>query len=389
MLLLRLAAIYLGGRVVTTVFLLLASANAPLSSRFGRGATLFDYILAWDARWYWIVATSGYPSELPRVDSGEVGENAWAFMPVFPFLARGFGALLGHYGYGALLVAFVAGFLCCLVLYGILREKIGDVAATWAVVFFSASPLAVFFQVGYAETLFLLFVLVGIWCLQRRRYGWLYLVIPLMGFSRPGVLAFALLMGLFGLMRWFRRREEPLHRLEVIHILALGAIATAVGFSWQFIAAAVTGNPTAYFETELAWRRLWVSDAGGFVPFEGWIQGVDFWSRTWGLPEWMAGVLGVGTLVAIAAILLFEPHVRRLGPETRLWAASYLLYLVAVFFPQSSIFRLLFPLAPLWGAVALPRSLGWRIGVVVACLAGQWWWIWNMYGVGMTFWQIP
>ena len=69
-------------------------------------------------------------------------------------------------------------------------------------------------------------------------------------------------------------------------------------------------------------------------------------------------------------MLLFEPHVRRLGVELRLWSASYLLYLLLVFFPQSSIFRLLVPLSPLWGAFALPRSTAWRIGVLAAGLVG-------------------
>ena len=59
---------------------------------------------------------------------------------------------------------------------------------------------------------------------------------------------------------------------------------------------------------------------------------------------------------------------KRLGVEVRLWGASYLVYLLAVFFPQSSIFRLLVPLSPLWGAVALPRSTAWRVGVLAACL---------------------
>jgi hypothetical protein len=81
--------------------------------------------------------------------------------------------------------------------------------------------------------------------------------------------------------------------------------------------------------------------------------------------------------------------VRRVGVEVRLWCASYLVYLLAVFFPQSSIFRLLFPLSPLWGAVAVPRSRAWRVGVLVCCLVGQWWWIYNMYGLADTYWRIP
>jgi len=91
----------------------------------------------------------------------------------------------------------------------------------------------------------------------------------------------------------------------------------------------------------------------------------------------------------VAAILLLAPGVRRLGMEIRLWSASYLLYLLAVFFPQSSTFRLLVPLSPLWGAVAVGRHPAWRIGVLIAGLAGQWWWIYNMYALGNTLWQIP
>ena len=82
----------------------------------------------------------------------------------------------------------------------------------------------------------------------------------------------------------------------------------------------------------------------------------------WGLSP-VIGFVVVGAAVAvIAALLLFEPHVRRLGVELRLWSASYLVYLLLVFFPQSSIFRLLVPLSPLWGAFALPRSTAWRSG---------------------------
>ena len=63
--------------------------------------------------------------------------------------------------------------------------------------------------------------------------------------------------------------------------------------------------------------------------------------------------------------------------------------LAAYFFPQSSIFRLLVPLSPLWGAFAVPRSPVWRVGVLIACLAGQWWWIYNMYALGNSTWQVP
>lgn len=385
---LKIALIYLSARVVTTAFLLLASAMSDADSRFGRRPGLGPFVVGWDAQWYWLIAFSGYPASLPLTESGAVAENAWAFMPIYAYLAHMAGVPFGYWGAGAFLVALVAGFGCCLVLFRLVRERLGDTTALWSVVLFAAAPLAALFQVGYAESLFLLWLLLALWCVQLRRYGWLYALIPLMAFTRPGVLAFALFLGVFGVWRWATRRREALHRFEVVHILALGALSVVTGFAWQVIVGVVTGDRGGYLATELAWRRNWIADPGFFVPFHGWFAGAEFWLRMWGARPGWGVAAGIAVLLAAAAVL-FEPHVRRLGVETRLWAASYLVYLAAVFFPQSSIFRLLFPLSPLWGAVAAPRSLLWRFTALTLCLGGQWWWIWNMYGLGKTFWQVP
>ncbi|WP_438352577.1 hypothetical protein [Microbacterium sp. CJ88] len=384
------ALIYVGARLITTGFLVLAAQLAGQGTRFGPNATIGDFFLGWDAQWYWYVAVNGYPSVLPVTDAGLVKENQWAFMPVYAYLSQGLGVLLGSWGAAAVAISLVAGFLACWVLFRMLRDRIGDGAALWAVAFFASAPLAAMFQVGYAESLFLLWLLLALWALMRRRYGWLYLLIPLMGFTRPGVLAFALLLGLIGVWRWMHRRTEPLPIREIVHIVALGALAVVVGFAWQVIAGVATGDSGAYLATELAWRRNWLpASDGGFLPFDGFVQGAAFWFGTWGLGPVTGYVVLALAVVAIAVLLLFEPHVKRLGVELRLWSASYLVYLLAVFFPQSSLFRLLLPLSPLWGAAAVPRSTPWRIAVLAACLLGQWWWIYNMYALGNTYWQIP
>ncbi|MFK3679905.1 hypothetical protein ACI2IP_19440 [Microbacterium sp. NPDC090218] len=387
---LRIAVIYLAARVITTVFLLVAAALSTAISRFGADAGLVDFILGWDAQWYWLVAESGYPTELPLTDSGDVAENAWAFMPVFAYAAKAVGFLFGSWGVGAFLISLVAGYLACLALHRLLRDRIGGGAATWAVVFFAAGPIAAMFQVGYAETLFLLLLFLALDATIRRHYAWLYALIPVMAFTRPGVLAFALFLGLHGIARWFRRKQDPLSGREIAHIIALGVLATVTGFAWQLIAGVVTGDPGAYLATELAWRRHWiVGGVDGFVPFEGWVQASQFWFGFWGLPQWWGPVALVLLVAVAAAALLYSPQVRAVGGDLRLWSASYLLYLLAVFFPQSSTFRLLLPLSPLWGAVAVPRSRLWRIGVLATCLLGQWLWIYHVYALGSTFWQVP
>ncbi len=387
---LRIAVVYLAARVVTTGFLLLAASQSTSLSRFGAGAGLADFILGWDAQWYWWVAEYGYPAVLPLTDSGEVGENAWAFMPVYAYLAKAVGLVFGSWGAGALVVSVVAGYLAALALHRLLRPRIGASASMWAVVFFVAGPLGALFQVGYAESLFLLLLFLALDAVARRRFGRLYLLVAVMAFTRPGILAFALFLGLYGIWRWTRRRTDPLPVREIIHIVALGALATAAGFSWQVIAGVVTGDPGAYLATELSWRRNWIADsAGGFVPFEGWIQAAQFWFAQWGMPAWWGVVALVILVAAFGAALWRSRHVKTLGVDVRLWSASYALYLLAVFFPQSSTFRLLIPLSPLWGALAVPRSSAWRLGVLAFCLLGQWLWIHHMYALGNTFWQVP
>ncbi|GAB3601043.1 hypothetical protein GCM10027408_31550 [Microbacterium tumbae] len=385
----RIAIVYLTARLVTTGFLgLAASLSGPLS-RYGADAGISDFVLGWDAQWYWLVAVEGYPSDLPLTESGDVAENAWAFMPVFAYAARIVGFALGSWGAGAMAISLVTGYFACVALHRLLRDRIGASAALWAVVFFAAGPLAALFQVGYAESLFLMMLLFALDAVARHRYAVAYPLILLMAFTRPGILAFALYIGLHGILRLVRRRTEPLPVRDVVHIVLLGALATATGFAWQVIAGLVTGNPDAYLATELAWRRNWGVDAAGFIPFDGWVQAAQFWFGRWGLPGW-GGIAALVVLVAAAAAaLLLLPAVRRLGADVRLWSASYLLYLLAVFFPQSSTFRLLLPITPLWGAVAVPRSRAYRLAVLAACLLGQWLWIYNVYAVANAYWQVP
>ncbi len=386
----RIAVIYVAARLVTTGFFLLAAAASGPASRYGVAPSLGEFALGWDAQWYWLVAVSGYPTELPLTPQGDVAENAWAFMPVYAFLSAGLGALLGSWGAGAVTISLLAGFGASLALHALLRDRLGDAAATWAVAFFACGPLAALFQVGYAESLFLFLLFVALRCVQLRRWGWLYVLVPAMGFTRPGILAFALFLGLYGVHRFLRRRREPLPIRDVVHLIGVAAVAVVVGFAWQVIAAVRTGDPGAYLATELAWRRNWIGDGGGhFVPVEGWIQAAGFWFTQWGLGP-IAGYIALALLVAgVAAALLFAPQVKRLGIEIRLWSASYLIYLLLVFFPQSSVFRLLVPVSPLWGALAVPRSTAWRVAVLAAALLGQWWWIYNMYALANTYWQIP
>jgi len=141
--------------------------------------------------------------------------------------------------------------------------------------------------------------------------------------------------------------------------------------------------PTAYTDTELAWRSAYVGYEE-FRPFVGWIQGANFW-----VPQLPWGPVLLVAAVAVFATLLFSPPVKRLGVDLRFWLASYLLYVLAVFFPQSSTFRILFPLFPALGALAQPRTPAYRVAIVLVFIALQWGWIHIAWWVDGTDWTPP
>ncbi|WP_191089296.1 hypothetical protein [Microbacterium radiodurans] len=383
------AVIYVAARLTTTGFLLLAAQLSGPASRFGTRPSLGVLAMGWDAQWYWTIAYSGYPSTLPADAAGTVAENAWAFMPIYPWVSNTLGAVVGGYPVAAPVVSLIAGYFACLALAALLRSRLDRAATLWAVAFFAAGPLAAIFQIGYAESLFLLWLLLALLAVERRRWWWLYALVPLLAFTRPGVLAFSLFLALYGIWRFVRRRTDPLPPSQIVHIVVSGLLAAALGLLWPVITGIATGDPQAYLHTELAWRRSWIGDHGGFVPFDGAVRAAALWFELWGLPSWLGPAALVTVIVAVALVLIFSRHVRRLGVPTQLWSASYLLYLLAVFFPQSSTFRLLLPLAPLTGALAAPRSTPWRVSVLLAGLVAQAGWIVAMYAFGNTYWQVP
>ena len=402
---LRVLVVYALARVATTLLIALSSALAPAEGRHGQDPSMLDYIAGWDAAWYREIALNGYPSELPVDASGNVQQNAWAFMPIYPWLARGISlvwpgagagsgdvwAVANAWAVAAALISLVAGFFACWGVYVLLERALDAQRALWGTAFVAAGPLALLFQVGYAEALFLAIAMWALVALSREAWWWLYPASILLAFVRPGELALPLTIALYGLWRILNRRARPIVRREVVHILGVGAVGTIAGFAWPAIVNRVTGSSSAYFDTELAWRAGWIpGGAESFVPGEGWLAGAQVWAGLWGIPQW-AGYALLAVLVAAVVLLFLTPGVRALGIETRLWSASYLVYAALVLFPQSSTFRLLLPIAPLVaGALAAPRLLrSSRILMLIVFAVLQFWWIHAMYGYGNTYYLVP
>ncbi|MBF4617124.1 hypothetical protein ITJ44_03420 [Clavibacter sp. VKM Ac-2873] len=379
----RVLAVYAVSRLLTTALMLLA-ARTQIASPWGPALpSLLQYATFWDTGWYRTILQRGYPSVLPVDAAGHVQQNAWAFMPVYPAVIRAAEVVTGaSFEVAAVGVSVIAGAGAVLVLHRLLCRVLPPSAAMTAVVIACVAPLSPLFQVGYAESLATLLLLTALLLLVDRRYGALAIVAVLLAFTRPLGVAVALALVLHGIHRLATARRDPFPGPERAGVLVAVLAAGGAALAWPLIAAARTGSLTAYTDTELSWRAGYTGYRP-LVPFEGWFDGARFWIG--GVP----GVLAVLLVVAGFAGMLLLPAVRALGPDLRIWIAAYGLYLFAVFFPQSSLFRLLLPMLPLAGALALPRSRVYRVALMLLLVAGQWLWIDGLWRMTPADWTPP
>ncbi|NEN06856.1 hypothetical protein G3T36_13390 [Diaminobutyricibacter tongyongensis] len=380
--------IFVASRIVTTVMLLvLASVQGP-NPWTGAHPGYFDFAAIWDGRWYNIVSIAGYPSSLPLLD-GHVNQNAWAFMPGYPsvvdivaFVTR------APWPVAAVIASTAFGLGAALVFYRLLRLRLLPSTSLYAVVLFCVAPVSPLFQLAYAESMYIFLLALALYLLMLRRYWWLIPVVTVMAFTRPSGLAFALALGMHVVYRFAVRARDPFPAADRVASIAVTIYSGLAGLAWPATAAIVTGSITAYTDTELSWRAQYI----GFthlVPFTPWFEGADWWfSFALGLPAWL-GTVTVVLLIELYVVLLFTPAVKRLGVDLRFWLAAYGLYLLAVFFPQSSTFRLLMPIFPLLGVLAMPRSKVYRIALVIVFLALQWGWLLICWGVDGLDWTPP
>jgi len=382
----------------------------------GSDRSFLDFTSSWDADRYRTIALHGYPSTLPTDATGEVLPNEWAFLPVFPYLCHLLMVATGmDFVVAAPLLATVFGAAAAVVLHRLLVTKVGHTGALWAVLLFCFGPMAFVMSVGYAESLFLLLMFGGLLAMQRRNYPLVAAAGIVASFVRPGALALALALGIHLIVRWHTERERPEARpsavsgghasaataaaattgaarrpaadartrriagigtappalalaarssvrrawaglrefvvggrmppRELTTIVVAGLAMAAAGLAWPVVAHVVTGQSDAYLETEMAW---WVDYVGRpvFVPLTPWFLLAGRW-------------LGIGGIVLVLAIIasftfwVTRRSTLRLGHEVVAFTAGFFAYLVAVFLPQQSLFRLLMPLSPLLGTPAI------------------------------------
>lgn len=352
-------------RALTTALFMWVSSYQEKSYWNPAHPGYFDLLNIWDAEWYHRIFDGGYPSILPTNSAGVVNQNAWAFNPLYPYFVKVFSlATTLEWKYSSAILSMIISFVLALLLYKTFALKFDSKVSIWAVLLFGISPASPILQTGYAEPLGMVWLVIVIYLLMKRSYWATLPFMALLAFTRPGMIALALMLAGMWLVRFVksRRKTEPFPLREMISLAFITAAAAFLGFAWAITAWIVTGRQDAYFATELAWR-LWINGGTQLKLLEPWFKMAVFYFGNYG---WIV-LFG---LVGFAAWLMFTPSVKRLGNEMRLWVASYFVYLLLVFLPQSSTFRILLPAFPLAAALAWRTKETSRLQKVVIIASG-------------------
>jgi len=342
-----------------------------------------DAITNWDGQWYQRIVEQGYA--VTAVGAFDQWAKAFALNqpPLFPLTVRALMAATGlGFGVAATIVNLVAGGVTMLLLYRLLEPYAGRFVAASAVALLCTFMSAPVLQLAYKDGLALMFIVLAMFLIARRRYWFAVVAVLALALTRQVTPPLAVVLAAHAWTRFRNRQDSPIGRGEVGAMAAVFAISIAGLFAWSTIV------------------RLWLGDSDadsgrGSIASIG-RTGLGWFGQMYG---W-AGLVGASQIVTLLLILIWlsrDSLARSWGPETRAWLWAYPAFLMVgttIHAGQLRYFLADFPLLlVLVGSPpphALPRI---RLAIVAfACLVGlglQWFWIDHaliMHSENITVW---
>ncbi len=283
------------------------------------GAGYLD-LCYWDCPWYASTVQHGYDFAPHGHERGDAAN--WAFFPALTIVARWVTQLFSLSAPVALIVTsklfFLAAIFSFLKLSQIYTPR---VSPSLCAALLALNPYSLYGNVGYTESMFLLFSCVSLTALRQGRFVSAGLVGAVLSAVRPTGVFIALALLATGLKSQAKASsEERLQMLLGILLAPLGLALFMVFLYWRM------GDAMAFSHVQIAWERVPSN------PFMHLLSGLLAQNISIQLWAWMSVV----ALLMIAYLL---------------WRKEYAL---AMF----SLGATLLPLAT--GLVAMPRYLWWQ-----------------------------
>jgi hypothetical protein len=240
-------AIFAASRLVVMIGINFGTLLVPATNpgKWDAGPAWFHRLLRWDAGWYASIVRDGY-----RYSDDASAPGSTVFYPLYPLVSSGLKSLLGIDEYWALLlVANVASLVAALLMTKFVVEELGDEIALLSLAFFSFFPSSLFLSAGYTESLCLVFILLGLMLLTRKKF---VLAAVSAGLSL-GTRSTGMVMIPVVLWEMWRRNPLPLPRL-LPRLALCGALAASGLLLFMAYLGIRFGHPMAFAAGQQAWH---------------------------------------------------------------------------------------------------------------------------------------
>ena len=317
---------------------------------------LANLLARWDTFWYHSIATGGY-----RWDATVFRHQNVVFFPLYPFLMRWIGWLIGGHPLVAGLAISIVSFAGAIaILYRLAALDLGESGAWTAVLLLATFPFAFYYSTVYTESLFLFLAAAAFYACRRERFAWAALAGLAAGLARPNGCWLAVPLFILALTSSRGAAAPALSRRRLTACLV--ALAPLVGMAmYSAYLLFRFGDPLAWIHGQAAWGLPLAHLHHAIEPGD---FGNDLATRT----DVLTWTLNIA--VFMFALVAAMPIWRRFG-------AAYASFILLTLVPPvathlfMSIGRFAAPLFPLffWLAAVIPSK---RVPYVIgAFAAGQ------------------
>lgn len=159
--------IFLSSRVVMALAILFSSRFVPQAKGEGLWTVnaWYRYLLRFDSAYYLWIVHEGY-----SYNGNDTVKQPVVFYPLYPLLARAAKPLFHVHDASLLIVSNLSILIAIPLAFKLFKSAYGDEAALYAIGLLSFFPTALFFSVGYTESLVLLLIVVFFLLLRAERY---------------------------------------------------------------------------------------------------------------------------------------------------------------------------------------------------------------------------
>lgn len=208
----------------------------------------YDALCIFDCRWYSSIVMDGYALVPSGHDKGDAAN--WAFFPLSPLVATGVRYLTGVSGDMALIISsrifFLLSIFSFVKLCLIYSHRVSIFSAAMVVAY---QPYAIYGNVGYTESLFLLGTCLSLICMKQRRY----VLAGLFGGALSAVRAVGVALCLSYAVLFAR---DVFTNTSDRYRIILGAMLLPLGLSFYMIFLHLwMGDALAFSHIQRAWHR--------------------------------------------------------------------------------------------------------------------------------------